>query len=38
VLGGVLVAANAHVWIADTQTVASRGHWLDSLDRMLATT
>ncbi|EJL27378.1 Zn-dependent hydrolase, glyoxylase [Caulobacter sp. AP07] len=36
VVGGVLVAANGHVWMADTQTVASRGHWLDSLDHILA--
>lgn len=31
VLGGVVVFANSHVWMADTQTVDSRRHWLQTL-------
>jgi glyoxylase-like metal-dependent hydrolase (beta-lactamase superfamily II) len=31
VLGGVVVFANTHVWVADTQTVESRRHWLQTL-------
>jgi glyoxylase-like metal-dependent hydrolase (beta-lactamase superfamily II) len=34
VLGGVVVFANSHVWVADTQTAASRRHWLDTLARI----
>ncbi|MGM3174171.1 MBL fold metallo-hydrolase [Dickeya lacustris] len=34
VMGGVQVAANIHVWIADTQSVASRQHWLADLDNI----
>ncbi|SLM62988.1 MULTISPECIES: MBL fold metallo-hydrolase [Dickeya] len=32
VMGGVQVSANIHVWMADTQSVASRQHWLADLD------
>ncbi|WP_192456788.1 MBL fold metallo-hydrolase [Musicola keenii] len=32
VVGGVHTAANIHVWMADTQTAASRQHWLEDLD------
>lgn len=32
VAGGVVVMGNIHVWIADTQTAASRQHWLKTLD------
>ena len=35
-MGGVLVVANEHVWIADTQTPASRAAWKQSLDAILA--
>lgn len=34
VLGGVVVFANAHVWMADTQTIESRRHWLQTLTRI----
>jgi glyoxylase-like metal-dependent hydrolase (beta-lactamase superfamily II) len=34
VLGGVVVFANAHVWVADTQTVESRRQWLQTLARI----
>lgn len=34
VVGGIPVADNLHVWIADTQTVASRKDWLKTLDRI----
>jgi glyoxylase-like metal-dependent hydrolase (beta-lactamase superfamily II) len=36
VIGGIPVAANIHVWIADTQTPASRANWLKMLDRIAA--
>ncbi|MDP9901863.1 MBL fold metallo-hydrolase [Variovorax ginsengisoli] len=32
VVGGVPVSANIHVWVADTQTPASRQSWLQTLD------
>lgn len=31
VVGGVVVVANTHVWMADTQTPASRRNWLKTL-------
>ena len=31
VVGGVVVMANDHVWVADTQTETSRQHWLQTL-------
>ncbi|MEC5321074.1 MBL fold metallo-hydrolase [Brenneria populi subsp. brevivirga] len=31
VVGGIPVSANIHVWLADTQTPASRAHWRDTL-------
>lgn len=34
VVGGIPVSDNIHVWIADTQTVASRKDWLKTLDRI----
>ncbi len=34
VVGGIPVSANIHVWIADTQTPASRRDWLKTLDRI----
>ncbi|SMG01343.1 Metallo-beta-lactamase superfamily protein PA0057 [Burkholderia singularis] len=36
VVGGIPVAANIHVWIADTQTPESRRHWIETLDRIAA--
>jgi glyoxylase-like metal-dependent hydrolase (beta-lactamase superfamily II) len=36
VLGGVLVFANEHVWIADTQTAQARADWKDMLDAISA--
>lgn len=36
VVGGVVVMGNIHVWIADTQTPASRKHWLKTLDQIEA--
>jgi glyoxylase-like metal-dependent hydrolase (beta-lactamase superfamily II) len=36
VVGGVPVSANIHVWIADTQTPASRQLWLKTLDSITA--
>lgn len=30
-LGGVVVFANSHVWVADTQSIESRRHWLKTL-------
>ena len=36
VAGGIPVAANIHVWIADTQTPASRQDWRKSLDAIAA--
>ncbi|WKV51285.1 MBL fold metallo-hydrolase [Dickeya fangzhongdai] len=41
VVGGVHTSANIHVWVADTQTVASRQHWLadlDAIDKLKPTT
>ncbi|MGM3191326.1 MBL fold metallo-hydrolase [Dickeya dadantii subsp. dieffenbachiae] len=41
VFGGVHTSANIHVWVADTQTVASRQHWLtdlDAIDKLKPTT
>lgn len=32
VVGGVLVSDNIHVWTADTQSKASRQHWLQALE------
>lgn len=34
VVGGIPVSHNIHVWVADTQTVASRKDWLRTLDRI----
>ncbi|SMF99650.1 MBL fold metallo-hydrolase [Burkholderia singularis] len=34
VAGGIPVAANIHVWIADTQTPLSRANWLATLERI----
>lgn len=36
VLGGVLVTAGQHVWMADSQTPAVRQAWVEALDGMLA--
>ncbi len=36
VAGGISVWANAHVWMADTQTPASRRDWLKTLGRIEA--
>ncbi|MBJ2158277.1 MBL fold metallo-hydrolase [Variovorax sp. IB41] len=36
VVGGIPVSANIHVWIADTQTPASRADWLKALGRIEA--
>ncbi len=36
VVGGVPIAANLHVWMADTQTPQSRRDWLKTLDRIAA--
>lgn len=36
VVGGIPVAANIHVWIADTQTPESRRNWIKTLDRIAA--
>ena len=36
VVGGIPVLANIHVWVADTQTPASRQAWLKSLDAIIA--
>ncbi|MET3495969.1 glyoxylase-like metal-dependent hydrolase (beta-lactamase superfamily II) [Variovorax boronicumulans] len=36
VVGGIPVSANIHVWIADTQTPASRSDWLKTLGRIEA--
>lgn len=33
IVGGVLITAGEHVWMADTQTRQSRLDWLDMLDR-----
>lgn len=35
ILGGTSVDAGIHVWTADTQTVASRLHWQETLQQML---
>lgn len=34
VVGGVVVAGNIHVWVADTQTMKSRLDWLGTLGRI----
>lgn len=34
VLGGIPVAANIHVWMADTQSPLSHANWLATLDRI----
>ena len=34
VVGGVVVAENLHVWMADTQTPQSHKHWLATLKRI----
>ncbi|NBN74897.1 MBL fold metallo-hydrolase [Proteus sp. G2615] len=34
VMGGVLVSENIHVWLADTQTVAERQHWVSALQQI----
>ena len=34
VMGGVLVSENIHVWLADTQTVAERQHWVKALQQI----
>ncbi|MDH6168053.1 glyoxylase-like metal-dependent hydrolase (beta-lactamase superfamily II) [Variovorax boronicumulans] len=36
VVGGIPVSANIHVWIADTQTPASRSDWLKTLGHIEA--
>jgi len=36
VVGGVVVVGNEHVWVADTQTPASRRDWQSMLDRIEA--
>jgi glyoxylase-like metal-dependent hydrolase (beta-lactamase superfamily II) len=36
VVGGIPVAANLHVWMADTQTEASRQSWVRTLDAIEA--
>lgn len=36
VAGGVVLFSGLHVWVADTQTVASRQQWLATLDRIAA--
>ena len=36
VVGGIPVSANIHVWIADTQTPASRSDWIKTLGRIEA--
>lgn len=38
VVGGVTVAANIHVWTADTQTAQSRRDWIKTLDIITALT
>lgn len=35
VVGGVVVAENIHVWMADTQTPQSHADWLSTLDRIV---
>ncbi|MDM3560379.1 MBL fold metallo-hydrolase [Proteus vulgaris] len=34
VMGGVLVSENIHIWLADTQTVAERQHWVSALQQI----
>lgn len=36
VVGGVVVSANAHVWMADSQTPESRARWQQTLDDITA--
>ena len=36
VVGGIPVSANIHVWVADTQTPASRRDWIKTLGRIEA--
>lgn len=36
VVGGIPVSANIHVWVADTQTRASRRDWIQTLGRIEA--
>jgi glyoxylase-like metal-dependent hydrolase (beta-lactamase superfamily II) len=36
VVGGVVLFQGLHVWMADTQTPASRQHWLGTLDAIAA--
>lgn len=36
VVGGVVVSDNIHIWIADTQTKASRQHWQQTLEGIQA--
>lgn len=36
IVGGVLVFTDMHVWMADTQTKASRLAWIKTLDKMIA--
>jgi len=36
VVGGIPVSANIHVWVADTQTPASRRSWIKTLGRIEA--
>ncbi|WP_339545574.1 MBL fold metallo-hydrolase [Pseudomonas sp. RA_35y_Pfl2_P32] len=35
VVGGVVIAENIHVWMADTQTAQSHADWLSTLDRIV---
>lgn len=35
-LGGILVAADSHVFMADTKTVAAQEQWIRSLDELIA--
>lgn len=34
--GGVAVSSGVHVWMADSQTQAVRGQWVETLDQLLA--
>ncbi|QIG06939.1 MBL fold metallo-hydrolase [Proteus sp. ZN5] len=34
VMGGVLVSENIHIWLADTQTVEERQHWVSALQQI----
>ncbi|QFI53757.1 Vmh family MBL fold metallo-hydrolase [Aeromonas simiae] len=34
--GGVAVSSGVHVWMADSQTQAARGQWVETLEQLLA--